>query len=166
MIRIIAGIVIGIIMARNGQAMAAPVASAVILGAVLGFLLCYFYGRRDKNTAVATAVAVAVAKANSAADARANAVANQAVQIFMARADGDLPRAIPVMRDADPVLMSAYRDALDASPERVLQMVTSETDRSRVSNTTSQGEHNGQTQHDDSDLEHRRGLARRFARRE
>lgn len=89
MIRLIAGFCIGVMISRNAQQYATPYWGAIILGAILGAVLFYFFGKRDKNIAVATAVATAVASANAAADAKAQAIANAAVHIY--QMSGQIP---------------------------------------------------------------------------
>ncbi len=76
MFRIILGFIIGVIISRNAQALAAPVASAVVAGAMFGLWATYRFGNKDKNTAVATAVAIATANARAEATAQAQSVIN------------------------------------------------------------------------------------------
>lgn len=78
------GFVIGVVVARNSAAMPAPAGSAVVLGLVLGLVLAWFAGRRDKAAAVAVAVASARAEAAAAAEAQAAAIASAAVHLHMA----------------------------------------------------------------------------------
>lgn len=82
MIRLIAGFIIGVMVSRNAQQYATPYWGAIVLGAVLGATAFYFFGKRDKNIAVATAVATAIAQASAAAEAKAQAIANAAVHIY------------------------------------------------------------------------------------
>lgn len=83
MFRLIIGFALGVVVSRNAQPYATPFWGAICLGAALGAVLFYIFGKRDKNTAVATAVAVAISEANAKADARAQAIANSAVQIVL-----------------------------------------------------------------------------------
>lgn len=105
MLRIVLGFAIGCIIARNAQPMAFPFWGAIILGAIAGMVLFYFFGRRDKNIAVATAVAIAIAEANAKADARAQAIANSAVNVYMAT--GQVPDIHAVI-DSETVEDEAY----------------------------------------------------------
>lgn len=127
MIRVVIGFIIGVIISRNAATMPQPVFAAVIFGAFLGFLAAYFFGRRDKNFAVATAVSVAVAKANAASEANAKAAASAAVNLVLmqnpATPWGYEPR------------YAMGNEAREEIVNESLKVLDSAADSSRVSNT-------------------------------
>jgi hypothetical protein len=86
-----------VIISRNAQQYSTPYWGAILLGCLLGAVLFYFFGKRDKNLAVASAVAVAVANANSQADANAQAIAQSAVQIYMQSGVVPSPREMEIV---------------------------------------------------------------------
>lgn len=79
MFRLVIGFIVGVIVSRNAQQYSTPYWGAIIFGVLIGATFFYFFGRRDKNIAVATAVATAVSNAN----AKAAAVAQSAVNVYM-----------------------------------------------------------------------------------
>src|SRR4051812_10392620 len=83
MIRVIAGLILGIVIARNAEPMPHPVQAAVGAAFLAGLLLAWAFGRRDKASAVAVAVASAQAAAAAEAEASAEAIAQAAVQVYL-----------------------------------------------------------------------------------
>jgi hypothetical protein len=70
----LAGLIGGVAVSRNAEAMTAPVAAAVVLAALAGCGFCWFAAYRGKSVAVATAVSSAVASARAEAAAEAEAL--------------------------------------------------------------------------------------------
>lgn len=121
MVRIIIGFLVGVIVSRNAQAYGTPFWGACLLGLILGGVASYFFGKRDKNIAVATAVATAVAAAEAKADARAQAIANSAVQIYMQSGQVPNPREMEIV--------AAYHDGEIANDDNLAHVAAIEATR-------------------------------------
>lgn len=125
MFRIGIGFIIGVIVSRNATQYSTPFWGAILLVCMIGLTLMYFFGRHDKNVAVATAVATAIASSKAEAEAQAQAIANSAVQIYMQSGQMPSPREMEIVAayhsgeishdDRQPV--SQFTNAIDATRE-------------------------------------------------
>lgn len=113
MIRGLIGFAIGVMAAKNTQAMNAPTVFAVILAAILGFVFFYFFGRRDVNIAVATAVA----NANANAEAQAQAIAQSAVHFYLQNGNG--PNTLPVAEYVSQQIESQSNSAISTDTQEI-----------------------------------------------
>lgn len=109
MIRLIVGFIIGVIVSRNAQQYSTPFWGAIVLGAILGATLFYFFGRRDKNIAVATAVATAISASKSEAEAKAAAVAQSAVNVYLQSGQVPTQQEIVAIYDHTEIANDAIR---------------------------------------------------------
>lgn len=77
------GFLVGVVIARNAQAMARPQALTAWAMMVIACWLLYRRAVKGKAEAIASAVAIATATATAEAQAHANAVAQQAVAVYI-----------------------------------------------------------------------------------